>query len=66
MAIEAKVTVVLNGPGGVLDRTEIERNPRLPASHMQTDIHATIAAWTLSPGDTIEILGNEAAFNLFS
>jgi len=62
---EAAVTVVLNGRGGTLDRIEINRNPRWPASHMQDDIHTAIRGWTLSPGDTIEILGNEAAFKLF-
>jgi hypothetical protein len=62
---EAKITVVLNGPGGRLATEEIERNPRLPIDHMHQDIQRAIAGWTLSPGDTIEILGNEEAFNLF-
>lgn len=69
MVTEAEITIVLNGRGGVLDRTTITRVARHGtlenAGSMQRRIHGAIAAWQLSPGDTIEILGNEAAFNLF-
>lgn len=69
MVTEAEITVVLNGQGGVLDRTTITRQARHGnlenAGSMQRRIHGAIAAWQLAPGDTIEILGNEEAFNLF-
>ena len=69
MVTEAKITVVLNGRGGVLDTTIITRAVRHGAPEnggsMQRRIHGAIAAWQLAPGDTIEILGNEAAFALF-
>lgn len=60
-----KVRVILNGPGGQLDATEIDGTyyPSLRITRMQERIHAAIAAWTLSPGDTIVIEGDEEAFN---
>lgn len=64
------ISIRLSGRGGELDRTEMEfdhtvyRHGTLTAhSMMQERIHAAIAAWTLHPGDTIEIFGNQAAFD---
>jgi len=65
-----QLTIVLKGTGGDLDRAEslFDAEPRDDGKRLdrvvQSWIRSTIANWELRPGDTIEILGNEAAFDL--
>lgn len=58
------LTIVLSNNAGVLDRSELRFTNTTPTQGaLQQRIHAVIAGWTLAPGDTIEILGNEEAFD---
>jgi hypothetical protein len=55
-----KITINLIGPGGPLEHTEFEYTKEVgPLDDLQTKIHAAIGAWTLLPGDRIEIEGDE-------
>jgi hypothetical protein len=64
-----QLTVILtNSGGGVLDRTELEFYDRTYYANggrdvMQRQIHSAIAQWNLRPGDTIQIRGDEEAFD---
>lgn len=66
------LTIVLNGEGGELDRTEVNFDRDITATPaarvandraIQTRILTAIASWSLRPGDAIEIRGNEEAFD---
>ena len=56
-----KIRVILNGRGGELDRVEIDTIAFADQYDLiiQRRIHAAIGEWTLRPGDTIEIEGDE-------
>jgi hypothetical protein len=61
-----KITVNLIGPGGPLDRTELEWERKTgPLDDLQQRIHAAIGAWCLLPGDTITIEADEDMWKRF-
>lgn len=52
----AKVTVVLEGRGGMLDRKDVEyREGGDPDETLSLAVHEAIETWVLSVGDTIKI-----------
>lgn len=50
-----KITIVLNGAGGELDRQSIDVPADDDSAEVSEQIHAAMETWVLSPGDTIII-----------
>jgi len=56
-----KITIVLNGAGGELDRQTIVMPDDDDSAEVSAQIHEAMETWVLSPGDTIVISDTEAA-----
>jgi len=51
-----KITIVLDGAGGELDRQSIECHADDDSVEVSEAIHSAIETWVLSPGDTLKIM----------